>query len=399
MKQTWRWFGPSDNIAIPEILQTGASGIVSALHHVPTGTVWRAQDIAKRLTEIEGRSDAPSGLTWDVVESLPVSEAIKTQSDDCAKHIEAWCESLRNLAAAGLKVICYNFMPVLDWTRTDLAALIPNGGTAMGFDLIDFAVFDLHILQRKEAEEEHSSAIRDAASKRFSAMDDNARAALASNIIAGLPGTNDAWSLDDIRAYLGTYRDISASRLRQNLIDFLSEVTPLAQELGLRLCCHPDDPPFPLLGLPRVMSSTEDYAAVLNAVDLQANGATFCTGSLGVAAGFNPVDFITRLGPRIHFVHLRNTLRAGPADGPRVSFHESEHLGGDTNMVATIGALLTEEARRRAEGRSDADIPMRPDHGHALLSDFDRPAQPGYPLIGRMRGLAELRGVMAALAH
>lgn len=397
MRQTWRWFGPSDEITIGEIRQTGAVGIVSALHHVPTGAVWSPQEIAKRQHEIEGTPDAPSGLTWDVVESLPVSEMIKTQGPDCAAHIEAWQQSLRHLAAAGLKVICYNFMPVLDWTRTDLAARLPNGGTAMAFDLIDFVVFDLHILQRKKAAEEHSQAIRDAATHRFSQMDDRARVALASNIVAGLPGSNDQWTLDDVRANLGTYSKISPNLLRQNLVDFLSQVAPLAQDLGVRLCCHPDDPPFPLLGLPRVMSTTDDYAAMLDAVDLPASGATFCTGSLGVAAGFDPVDFITRLGPRIHFAHLRSTRRAGPVDGTRVSFHESEHLAGDTDMVATLGALLAEEARRRAEGRPDAEIPMRPDHGQALLGDLDRPMMPGYPLVGRMRGLAELRGVMAAL--
>jgi mannonate dehydratase len=397
MRQTWRWFGPSDEITIGEIRQTGAAGIVSALHHVPTGAVWTPEEITKRQREIEGTPEAPSGLTWDVVESLPVSEAIKTQGRDCSAHIEAWRTSLCNLAAAGLKVICYNFMPILDWTRTDLAARMPNAGTAMAFDLIDFAIFDLHILQRNEAGEEHSVAIQDAATARFKQMSDGAKSALASNIVAGLPGSNDRWTLDDVRGRLGTYSDISPDRLRQNLYDFLSEVAPLAEELGMRLCCHPDDPPFPLLGLPRVMSTTQDYAAMLDAVNLPASGATFCTGSLGVAEGFDPVDFITRLGPRIQFVHLRNTLRAGPADGTRVSFHESEHLAGDTDMVATIGALLHEEARRRGEGREDAEIPMRPDHGQALLSDLDRPMMPGYPLIGRMRGLAELRGVMTAL--
>ncbi len=397
MRQTWRWFGPADEITITEIRQTGAAGIVSALHHVPTGAVWAPEEIAKRQLEIEGPPDAPSGLTWDVVESLPVSEAIKTQGPECAAHFEAWQTSLRNLAAAGLKVICYNFMPVLDWTRTDLAARMPNGGTAMAFDLIDFAIFDLHILQRSGAAEEHSEAIRDAAKERFAQMGEKARAALASNIVAGLPGSNDRWTLDDVRENLGTYSAISPAKLRQNLIDFLSQVAPLAEELGMRLCCHPDDPPFPLLGLPRVMSTTDDYAAILDAVDLPASGATFCTGSLGVAEGFDPVDFITRLGPRIHFVHLRNTLRAGPTDGPRVSFHESEHLAGDTDMVATLRALLKEEAQRRAAGRADAEIPMRPDHGQALLADLDRPMMPGYPLIGRMRGLAELRGVIAAI--
>ncbi|RYH03520.1 mannonate dehydratase [Salipiger sp. IMCC34102] len=398
MKETWRWFGPADEIAIPEIVQTGATGIVSALHHIAPGAVWSPEEIATRKAQIEGPAEAPSGLSWDVVESLPVSEAIKTQTGDWRTHLQAYRESLAHLAQAGLQVICYNFMPVLDWTRTDLAARQPNGGTAMAFDLVDFAVFDLHLLGRADAGEDYGAQIKAAAERRAAEMDDAVRVALTSNIVAGLPGANDRWTLDDVRAHLATYDRISPDRLRQNLIDFLAEVAPTAQDLGLRLCCHPDDPPFPLLGLPRVMSTIDDYAAVLDAVDLPSNGATLCTGSLGVDAAFDPVAFVRRHGPRIHFVHLRNTTRTAPDDGLRTSFHESEHLAGDTDMIATIAALLDEEARRRAEGRVDAQIPMRPDHGHALLSDFDRPMMPGYPLIGRLRGLAELRGAMAALS-
>ena len=399
MRETWRWFGPADEIAITEIVQTGAAGIVSALHHVPSGAVWTRDEIARRKAEIEGPPGTPTGLTWDVVESLPVSETIKTQGPDARAHLASYRESLRNLADAGIRVVCYNFMPVLDWTRTVLAARLPNGGTTMAFDLVDFAAFDLHLLARPAAPEDHSEAIRAAAAARLAGLDEAGKQALVGNIVAGLPGANERWTLDDVRAHLATYAGITPGRLRANLVDFLSEVAPEAERLGMRLCCHPDDPPFPLLGLPRVMSSTDDYAAVLDAVDLPANGATLCTGSLGVAAGFDPVEFVTRLGPRIHFVHLRNTTRTGPADGARSSFHEAEHLGGDTDMVATIAALLAEEARRRAEGRADAVIPMRPDHGQSLLSDLGRPLMPGYPLIGRMRGLAELRGVMAALAH
>ena len=399
MKQTWRWFGPADEIGIAEIRQTGATGIVSALHHIAPGALWTPQDIAQRKREIEGSPDTPSGLTWDVIESLPVSEAIKTQAAGWQDHLSAWRESLHNIAAAGINAVCYNFMPVLDWTRTDLAARQSNGGTAMAFDLVDFAVFDLHLLARKGADHDYSDTIRQAAQKRLAQMDDRARRALVDNIVAGLPGANDRWTLDDVRAHLGSYHGVTPDRLRQNLIDFLSIVAPEAEQLGLRLCCHPDDPPFALLGLPRVMSTTEDYEAVLSAVDVPANGATLCTGSLGVAQGFDPAEFVDRLGARIHFVHLRNTRRSGPHDAPRVSFHESEHLDGDTDMVATIAALLAEEERRRDAGRPDAEIPMRPDHGHALLSDFDRPMMPGYPLIGRLRGLAELRGVMVALSQ
>lgn len=394
MRETWRWFGPADEIRIDEIRQTGASGIVSALHHLPTGEVWPVAEIERRRAEIEGGG---SGLTWDVVESLPVSEAIKTQTGPVLEHLEAYRTSLKNLAACGLETICYNFMPVLDWTRTDLARTLPNGGTTMAFDLVDFAVFDLHLLARPGSPEDYGADILDAAAARMSELSEAGQQTLIANIVAGLPGANERWTLQDVRACLDRYERVTPERLRQNLIDFLAEIAPTADDLGLRLCCHPDDPPFALLGLPRVMSSTDDYAAVLGAVDLPANGATFCTGSLGVAAGFDPVDFVNRLGSRIHFVHLRNTRRAGPADGVRASFHEAEHLGGDTDMVATIRALLREQNRRRGEGRDDCEIPMRPDHGQCLLSDFDRPMMPGYPLVGRLRGLAELRGVVAGL--
>ena len=397
MKETWRWFGPADEISIAEIRQTGATGIVSALHHLASGEVWTIEEIEERKAEIEtDESGHPSGLTWDVVESLPVSETIKTQTGPYRTHLEAYRESLGNLAACGLRTICYNFMPVLDWTRTELTAQLDNGGTTMAFDLVDFALFDLHLLQRSGAQDDYSPAIRAAAGARLAKMPDAARLALVSNIVAGLPGANERWSLDDVRACLRTYDGITPQRLRGNLIDFLAEVAPAAEKLGMRLCCHPDDPPFALLGLPRVMSSTDDYEKVLDAVDLPANGATLCTGSLGVAPDFDPTEFVGRLGARIHFVHLRNTHRAGPSDRARVSFHESEHLNGDTDMVSTIRALMAEETRRKTEGRADWEIPMRPDHGQSLLCDLDRKMMPGYPLVGRLRGLAELRGVMAA---
>lgn len=397
MRETWRWFGPADEIAIPEIVQTGAQGIVSALHHVPTGAVWTPEEIARRKAEVEGTAEAPTGLTWDVVESLPVSEAIRTQTGDWRAHLDAWRDSLAHLAAAGLRVICYNFMPVLDWTRTDLAHPVPGGGTAMHFDLVDFAVFDLFLLARPGAAEDYPDDLREEAARRHAAMDAPDRDKLARTIVAGLPGAAEHWTLEDVAAALDAYRHVGPDRLRRHLADFLSEVVPTAERLGLRLCCHPDDPPFPLLGLPRIVSTEADYALLVESVPSAANGITFCTGSLGVDPGFDPVRFVERLGPRIHFVHLRNTRR-GPMRGGRCSFTESAHLAGDTDMVATIRALTAEEGRRASEGRADAVIPMRPDHGHALLSDLDRPMMPGYPLIGRMRGLAELRGVMAACA-
>jgi len=397
MKETWRWFGPDDEIGLEEIVQTGASGIVSALHHVPTGAVWSPGEIARRKHLIEGPPNAPTGLTWDVVESLPVSEAIKTQGGDWRDHVAAYTQSLHHLAEAGIKVICYNFMPVLDWTRTQLAAPVARGGTAMRLDLTEFAVFDLHVLQRPGAAQDYPEEIREAARQVHREAGNDLARHLIGTILAGLPGAAEHWTLEDVRDVLATYEGIGEDRLRANLAAFLEQVVPTAEALGLRLCCHPDDPPFPLLGLPRIVSTEDDYAALVAAMDSPANGITMCTGSLGVLPDFDPVRFVERLGAHIHFVHLRNTRRETLHMG-RCSFTESAHLAGDTDMVATIGALLVEEARREAEGRMDAAIPMRPDHGHAMLSDLDRPMMPGYPLIGRMRGLAELRGVMAAVA-
>ena len=391
MIECWRWFGPDDPTTLQDLPMVGATGVVTALHDVPPGAAWPAAAIADRREMIEA-----AGLRWEVVESVPVSEAIKTQGADCATHIEAYKQTLSALAAQDIRTVCYNFMPILDWTRTETHAAQPHGGTAMMFDLPTFAAFDLHILARPDAPDDYTEETRGAAALVHAQMDDATKARLTRTVIAGLPGANDGWSLDDVRTRLATYDGITADRLRQNLIDFLSEVVPVAERLGIRLCCHPDDPPFVLLGLPRVMSSTDDYATVLDAVPSQANGATLCTGSLGVAASFDAPDFVARLGPRIHFAHLRNTAHLPSPDPARPSFYEAPHLEGDTDMVATIRALIAEETRRRVEGRDDHAIPMRPDHGQELLSDRDRDSLPGYPLIGRMRGLAELRGIVAA---
>ncbi|MEQ8657127.1 MAG: mannonate dehydratase [Hyphomicrobiales bacterium] len=397
LRQTWRWFGPADTISIPEIRQTGAEGIVSALHHIAPGEVWTPEEIAKRKREIEGSPGSPSGLTWDVVESVPVSETIKTKTGPVSEHYEAYSLSLRNLADQGLKTVCYNFMPILDWTRTDLAAPMPDGATAMRFDMLEFCIFDALLLARPGANDDYPVEMLEDARAALASLSDADKQRLINNIVAGLPGANDSWTLDDVRAQLATYAAIDADRLRQNLIDFLIEVVPTAEEVGVRLCCHPDDPPFSLLGLPRVMSTTDDYLSVLNAVESASNGATLCTGSLGVREDFDPVDFVEKLGPKIHFVHLRNTRRTEPSAGLKSSFYESQHLGGDTDMVATIAALTAEQTRRKAEARADWQIPMRPDHGQAMLDDLNRNSMPGYPLIGRMRGLAELRGIMQAL--
>ncbi|GAA3865371.1 mannonate dehydratase [Celeribacter arenosi] len=398
MKQTWRWFGPADEISMPEIRMTGAEGIVTALHHIATGDVWSVAEIQKRQAEIRQPQGAGAPLQWDVVESLVVSEAIKSQTGNYREHYETYRQSLRNLAQCGLSTVCYNFMPVLDWTRTDLTSPLDNGGTAMRFDLIDFAAFDVFILNRAGAGEDYSAAFIDQVRARFDTMSDATKGALTQNIVAGLPGANENWTLDALTAHLDIYSQTSRDRLRSNLVDFLSEVVPTAQELGIRLCCHPDDPPFPLLGMPRVMSSEDDYRYVMQAVDSPANGVTLCTGSMGVAPDFDAVRFVETFGDRIHFVHLRNTKRHAPADGARSSFHESEHLDGDSDLVGAVHALLREEAKRRAAGRADHVIPMRPDHGHSLVSDLARPMMPGYPLVGRMQGLAELRGIMAGYA-
>ena len=398
MRQTWRWFGPKDLASVDDMLQVGVQGVVTALHHVPTGAVWTAQEIAARQGLLARMTDgAASNLRWEVVESLPVSEEIKKQKGNWRDHVANWKTSLTNLSRAGLDVICYNFMPVLDWTRTDLRWRLPNGATCMRFDIIDFAAFDIHILARPGAAADFPPAVVEAAADRHRGMDDAARKDLAANVAFGLPGAAETMSLADVRAHLAEYDAISAETLRRHLIDFLAEVTPLAQDLGMRLCCHPDDPPFPLLGLPRIMSTEADFQTVLDAVDLPANGVTFCTGSFGARADNDLPAMMRRLGPRVHFVHLRNVRREG--DTLRDSFHEAEHLTGNTDMVAVIAAILAEERRRRAKGRADWNLPFRPDHGQDILDDLGRRGQPGYPTIGRLKGLAELRGIMTALDH
>lgn len=398
MIETWRWFGPSDITTISDIMQTGAKGIVSALHHVRDGEVWHKAEIAKRQAEIRMTRDGrPSGLEWQVVESLPVSEDIKQQTGAWRQHFANYRESLTNLAEAGIFTVCYNFMPVIDWTRTDLAWRLPHGGTCMRFDAVDFAAFDIHMLKRKGAAESVAPDIAEAAKGRFAAMSDADKQTLAASVLAGLPGAADVLSVDSVQAHLDRYGAISPERLRQHLFDFLDEVVPTASELGIRLCCHPDDPPFSLMGLPRIMSTEADYRAVLEHITDPANGMTLCSGALGARPDNDLPGIMRRLGSRVHFLHLRNVRLEGDKVG--CSFHESEHLDGSVDMVDLIAAITAEEADRRAEGRPDAVIPMRPDHGQDILDDLNRKAQPGYPLIGRLKGLAELRGVSRALAR
>ena len=398
MRQTWRWFGPADLAKIDDIVQAGAEGVVTALHHVPNGAVWTAEEIARRQAQIRVRSDGkPSGIEWDVIESLPVSEDIKKQKGDWRAQVENYKPSRRHVAAAGLRVVCYNFMPVLDWTRTDLRYQVAHGGTCMRFDINDFAAFDIHILQRPGAANDFSPEVVAGASRRFAGMDEPTQKQLARNVTMGLPGSTESMTLDDVRAHLAEYGHISVDQLRKHFIDFLSEIVPVAEEVGVRMCCHPDDPPFALLGLPRIMSTAADYRQVLGAIDSPANGMTLCSGSLGARPDNDLPAIMDEFGPKVHFLHLRNVKR--DTDDIAGSFYEAEHLGGDTDMVALIAAILREEARRKAEGREDAQIPMRPDHGQDILDDLGRRAQPGYPTIGRLKGLAELRGVMTALGH
>lgn len=398
MRHTWRWFGPKDLAKIDDIVQAGAEGVVTALHHVPNGVVWSDEEIAKRQAEIRVRTDgAASGIEWEVIESLPVSEDIKKQKGDWRQHIENYKQSLRNVAKAGLEVVCYNFMPVLDWTRTDLRYQVGHGGTCMRFDIYDFAAFDIHILKRNAAIHDFSVEVVEEAERRFARLDDAAQQALARNITMGLPGSTESMTLDDVRSHLAEYGHISADQLRRHFIDFLGEIIPVAEEVGVRMCCHPDDPPFELLGLPRIMSTAADYRKILGAVDSPANGMTLCSGSLGARPDNELPAIMSEFGAKVHFLHLRNVKRDG--DEIAGSFYEAEHLGGDTDMVALIAAVLTEESRRKQQGRRDQQIPMRPDHGQDILDDLQRRAQPGYPTIGRLKGLAELRGVERALSH
>lgn len=398
MHATWRWFGPKDQVMLDEVSQAGARGIVTALHHIPTGGVWTVEEIEARQESIISQSSSfEHPLRWDVVESLSVSEDIKRQSGDWRGHVEAYKQSLSNLATAGINVICYNFMPLIDWTRTDLNYSLPNKSTCMRFDLIDFVVFDVHLLQRENAADDFAGELKEKALRRFQSMTDARKSELIENIVCGLPGAAETFSIDDIRQSLDTYKSICSDRLRQNQTDFLEMVAPHAQALGLRLCCHPDDPPYSLLGLPRIMSTEQDYASLVEAVDVPSNGITLCSGSLSARSDNDLPRMMRRLGPHVHFLHLRNVQREH--DDLFGSFHESEHLKGAVDMPALIAAVLDEEAHRRDSGRADHCIPFRPDHGQNVLDDLTRHAQPGYPAIGRLKGLAELHGVIAGLSH
>ena len=397
MQQTWRWFGPNDKVTLADAAQAGAQGIVTALHELPSGAPWSLDAIRTRQAAIATLpSGEASGLQWDVVESVFVSEDIKSQTGDWRSHIEAYKESLRNLGRAGIGIVAYHFMPVLDWTRTDLAFARPGGGTALRLDLAALAAFDLYVLKRPGAGESYDAETVARADALFGEMRDDDKARLTRTIIAGLPGSNEGWTIDQFRERLDVYAALDADTMRRHMIDFLSEIVPVCEEAGIRLACHPDDPPFAILGLPRFMSTASDFQTMFDAVPSPVNGMTFCVGSLGSRPDNDLPEMVRRFGPRVHFAHLRNVRRE--AETVPCSFFEDEHLAGSSDMVAVVDALLAEEARRRAAG-DDGPIPMRPDHGHAILTDIGSGANPGYTAVGRLKGLAELRGVMRALEH
>jgi mannonate dehydratase len=389
LEQTFRWYGPSDPVTLTAIRQTGATGVVTALHHIPSGEVWSSEEIEKRKSMI-----LSSGLTWSVVESVNIHESIKTAGADREKYAENYIATLKNLAQAGIKIVCYNFMPVLDWTRTDIDYRLPNGASALRFHAPALAAFDLYILERQGAYQEFNKEQQQQAKQFLNSLTAYEKKRLINNIMAGLPGTKDVLTINQFKDHLERYKGIDATQLKQNLAWFLKAIIPDAEKLNVRMCIHPDDPPFPILGLPRVVSTENDLLDVVNASPSPGNGITFCTGSLGARADNDLPAMIGRLGKHIHFLHLRNVQRE--TDG---SFFEADHLGGSTDMYAVMKSVINEQKRRTDSGRDDIAIPMRPDHGHKLLDDFNYNTFPGYSAIGRLKGLAELRGLEMGIKH
>jgi mannonate dehydratase len=391
MEQSWRWFGPGDVVPLRAIRQAGASGVVTSLHQIPYGELWTEDAIAERQALIT--TDQSLGLRWNVVESLPIHERIKLDEGDLTRLFDSYRQSLRNLAAAGVKIICYNFMPVVDWTRTELYHELPGGGRALRFNAHEYAAFDCFMLERQGAEADHPPEVVARGRTWFAGSSESQKATLLSSIMAGLPGAFDRYDIPALRLMLERYKDVSTDTLRERLARFLREVVPTAEEVGIRMAIHPDDPPRPLMGLPRIVSSTADLEFITRAVDSPANGITFCTGSLGAGVHNDVPAMARQFASRVHFVHLRNVAKE--ADG---SFMEADHLGGDTDMVAVVEAMLVEQTRRRDAGDESWRLPFRPDHGHEMLDDVGKNSFPGYSAIGRLKGLAEIRGVTVAVA-